>query len=91
MNKSELVADVAQRSGLSKSEAQRAVEAFTDSVTNCLRRGEDSVALTGFGTFSLSRREAREGRNPQTGEAIEIPVKNSVKFKPGKTLKDSVN
>lgn len=91
MNKSELVSEVAQSAGLSKSDAQRAVDAMTDTITQALRNDGDGVGLTGFGNFSLSRREAREGRNPATGESVDIPATNTVKFKPGKPLKEAVN
>jgi len=91
MNKSELVDDVAKQSGLSKTDAKKAVEAFTQSVTDGLRKKSDgNVTLPGFGSFSLTRREAREGRNPSNGQTIKIPAQNAVKFKAGKTLKEKV-
>ncbi|MBI4184591.1 MAG: HU family DNA-binding protein [Proteobacteria bacterium] len=89
MNKNDLVAAVASSSGLSKSDAVRAVEGVFDAVTNSLKRGNE-VRLVGFGTFSISRRAASEGRNPRTGEKIKIPASKQVKFKAGKGLKDAV-
>lgn len=90
MNKSELVNAVAENSGLSKSDAGKAVEATLDSITEALKNG-DSVSLVGFGTFNVKRREARTGRNPRTGEAIQIKASNVPSFKAGKALKDAVN
>ncbi|MDX1571463.1 MAG: HU family DNA-binding protein [Xanthomonadales bacterium] len=90
MNKSELVNAVAENSGLSKSDAGKAVEAILDSITGALKDG-DSVSLVGFGTFSVKRREARTGRNPRTGKTIQIKASNVPSFKAGKGLKDAVN
>lgn len=90
MNKAQLIDSIADKSGLSKAEAGRALEAFTDSVTAALRSG-DRISLVGFGSFSVQTREARTGRNPQSGETIEIAAKNVVKFKPGAGLSKSVN
>jgi len=90
MNKAELISSIADQSGLSKAEAGRALEAFTDSVEAALKGG-DRVSLVGFGSFSVDRREARTGRNPRTGEEIQIAAKNVVKFKPGAGLSDAVN
>jgi len=90
MNKAQLIDSIADKSGLSKAEAGRALEAFTDSVTAALKSG-DRISLVGFGSFSVDRRDARTGRNPQTGEAIQIAAKNVVKFKPGAGLSKSVN
>ena len=90
MNKSELINSIADQSGLSKAEAGKALEAFTDSVEAALKSG-DRVSLVGFGSFSVDRRDARMGRNPQTGEEIQIAAKNVVKFKPGAGLSKAVN
>jgi DNA-binding protein HU-beta len=90
MNKSELINAIAEESGLTKADAGRALDATLTSVTNALKAG-DSISLIGFGTFSVKARSARTGRNPQTGEAIQIKASNIPSFKAGKTLKDSVN
>ena len=90
MNKAQLIDSIAEGSGLSKAEAGRALEAFTDSVEAALKNG-DRVSLIGFGSFSVDRRDARTGRNPRTGEEIQIAAKNVVKFKPGAGLSASVN
>lgn len=90
MNKNDLVAHVAEATGLGKSEATRAVDAVLDGITNELKKGEE-VRLVGFGTFAVSEREASEGRNPRTGEKIAIPASRQPKFKAGKALKDAVN
>lgn len=90
MKKADLVASVAERSDLSKAEAQRAVDATVEAITDNLNNPGDNVALTGFGTFEVREQAARQGRNPQTGETVKIPAKKAVKFKPGKTLKDAV-
>ncbi|HED13806.1 MAG TPA: HU family DNA-binding protein [Gammaproteobacteria bacterium] len=90
MNKSELVEHVANASDLSKAAAQRAVEAVFTSIAEAMSSG-DSVSVVGFGTFSVSDRQARIGRNPKTGENIEIAACKVPKFKAGKSLKDTVN
>lgn len=90
MNKSELVAKIADKSDISKAAAERALQATVDAVTAALKKG-DSVTLVGFGTFSVSRRGSRKGKNPRTGATITIKARNTPKFKPGKALKDSVN
>ena len=90
MNKNDLVAAVARRSGLSKADTARAVDGVVDSITSSLRGGTE-VRLVGFGTFSVSRRAATTGRNPRTGEKIQIPASNQPKFKAGKALKSAVN
>ena len=90
MNKSELIDAVAADADISKAAAGRAVDAMVDAVTGALKKG-DSVTLVGFGTFLVRRREARTGRNPKTGEAIQIKASNSPAFKAGKALKDAVN
>ena len=90
MNKSDLVDAVASSADLTKASAGRAVDAVLDSVGDALGRG-DTVSLVGFGTFSVRHRAAREGRNPQTGASINIPAANVPKFRPGKSLKESLN
>ena len=90
MNKTELIAAVAEKAELSKKDAEKAVKAFTDVVTEELVKGE-KVQLVGFGTFEVSERAARTGRNPQTGAEMEIPASKAPKFKAGKALKDMVN
>ena len=90
MNKSELSDAVADVANLSKADGARAVNAVIDSISSALRGG-DSVSLVGFGTFSISRRKATTGRNPRTGETINIAASNVPKFKAGKALKDGVN
>ncbi|MCH8836388.1 MAG: HU family DNA-binding protein [Candidatus Marinimicrobia bacterium] len=90
MNKQDVVAAVARRSGISKASADDAVGAVFGAITDALRKGED-VRLVGFGTFSTRRRAARPGRNPRTGETIQIPASTQPKFKPGRPLKDAVN
>ena len=90
MNKTELVAAMADAAGLSKKDAEKALKAFTDVVAEELKKGE-KIQLVGFGTFEVSERAAREGRNPQTGEAMTIAASKAPKFKAGKALKDSIN
>lgn len=90
MNKTELVAAMAEQSGLSKKDAEKALKAFTDVVAEQLKK-EDKIQLVGFGTFEVSKRAAREGRNPQSGEVMNIPASKAPKFKAGKALKDMVN
>ena len=90
MNKAELIDAVASAADLSKADAGRAVDAVVDSVTTALRRGEQ-VSVVGFGTFSVKHRAARAGRNPRTGETIQISASNVPGFKAGKALKDAVN
>ena len=90
MNKTELVAAIADQAGLSKKDAEKALKAFTDTVTAKLKKGE-KVQLVGFGTFEVSERAAREGRNPQTGKAMKIAASKAPKFKAGKALKVAVN
>ncbi len=90
MNKGELIDAVATAANLSKADASRAVEAVLDSITGALKSG-DQVSLIGFGTFGVKRREARTGRNPQTGAPIQIAASNVPGFKAGKGLKDAVN
>ena len=90
MNKNDLVAAVASNTGLSKADAAKAVDGVFKSMTGALRRGDD-VRLVGFGTFSVVDRKASIGRNPRTGERIQIPAARRPKFKSGKNLKQSVN
>lgn len=90
MNKTELIAAVAEASGLSKKEAAKAVDATFEAVSNTLKEG-NKVQLIGFGNFEVRERAARKGRNPQTGEEIEIAASKVPAFKPGKALKDAVN
>lgn len=90
MNKTELVAEIAKNTGLTKVDSERAVEAFLNAVTATLKKG-DEVRLVGFGTFSVTKREATEGRNPRTGETIKIAACKQPKFKAGKGLKDALN
>ena len=90
MNKTELVAAVATKADLSKKDAEAAVKAVLGAVTEALADGE-KVALVGFGTFEVSERAAREGRNPQTGKTMKIEACKAPKFKAGKALKDAIN
>ena len=89
MNKTELVAAVAEKSGLERKECEKAVNAVFDTITEPLAKG-DKVALVGFGTFAVKEREARTGLNPQTREEIQIPATRVAGFKVGKALKDAV-
>ncbi len=88
--KSDLVSAVASSASITKAQASSAVEALFDTISLSLTKGED-VTLIGFGSFKVSQRQAREGRNPRTGETIKIPAKKSVTFVSGKGLKDAVN
>lgn len=90
MNKTELIAAIAEKTELSKKDAEKALKAFTDVVAEELKKGE-KIQLVGFGTFEVSERAARTGRNPQTKEEITIPASKAPKFKAGKALKDIVN
>ncbi len=90
MNKVELSAEIANETGLSRKDAEAAVKAFVDVVTEELKKG-GKVQLVGFGTFKVSERAAREGRNPQTGETMTIAASKAPKFKAGKALKDAIN
>ena len=90
MNKAELVAAVAESSEISKKDAEKALKAFTDVVAGELKKGE-KIQIVGFGTFEVSERAARTGRNPQSGKTMEIPASKAPKFKAGKALKDMVN
>ena len=90
MNKTEFIAAVAEKAEISKKDSEKALKAFVDVVTEQLKAG-DKVQLVGFGTFEVSERAAREGRNPQTGETMKIAASVAPKFKPGKALKDAMN
>lgn len=89
MNKSELIDSIAEKADLSKAAAGKALDAVVGTVTESLKKGED-VSIIGFGTFGISSRSARTGRNPKTGETINIPAGKAPKFKAGKALKDAV-
>ena len=90
MNKTEFIAAVAENADISKKDAEKAIKAFADVVTEELKKGE-KVQLVGFGTFEVSERAAREGRNPQTGKTMKIAACKAPKFKARKALKDAVN
>lgn len=90
MNKAELIDAIANGSGLTKADSRKALDAFIEATESSLKKG-DRVALVGFGSFSVSKREARKGRNPQTGKEINIPAKNVIKFKAGTDLNRKVN
>ncbi len=90
MNKNEFIDRVADLSNMSKADATRAVDAVFDAIASALKKGDD-VRLVGFGTFSAAKRKAREGRNPRTGETIQIPASTQPKFSAGKGLKDALN
>jgi len=89
MNKTELVNQIAESADISKKEAENALETFMVAITDTMKK-DDKLTLIGFGTFSVSKRAARDGRNPQTGKTIKIPAKNVVKFKVGKKLDEAV-
>jgi DNA-binding protein HU-beta len=90
MTKADLIEGLSNKLGLNKGEAEKAVNIVLDDIINALKQGE-RVNISGFGTFSVSTRQARTGRNPKTGESIEISASRSAKFKAGKQLKDSLN
>lgn len=90
MTKSDLIAQVAEQTSLTKKDSAAAIDAVFASITAALTQG-DGLSITGFGSFAISDRAAKEGRNPKTGEKMAIAASKSVKFKPGKALKDSVN
>ncbi len=90
MNKTELVAAIAEKTGLSKKDSEKALKAFTEVVSEELKKGE-KIQLVGFGTFEVVDRPARDGRNPRTGEPMPISASKAPKFKAGKALKDAVN
>lgn len=89
MNKAELIAKIAEDAGITKTQANATIDAFVDAVTKTLKKG-DKVTLVGFGTFSVSKRAARNGRNPQTGAVIKIKAKKVAKFKAGKDLSSKI-
>ena len=89
MTKAELIASIGKEAKISKASAEKALNAFTGSVTKALKKG-DKLTLTGFGTFSVAKRRARMGRNPQTGKEIKIPATRVAKFKSGNVLKSAV-
>lgn len=89
MNKQEMVASVAEKSGLSKKDSEKAVNAFVEAIKEALANGQ-KVTIVGFGTFEVRQRQARTGRNPQTGEPMYIPAQKVPAFRPGKELKESV-
>ncbi len=90
MNKNDLVSAVSNSAGMSMADANRAVDSVFDNITSSLRGGNE-VRLIGFGTFSVANRKATTGRNPRTGETIQIPARRQAKFKAGKALKEAVN
>ncbi|HIZ12764.1 MAG TPA: HU family DNA-binding protein [Candidatus Mediterraneibacter gallistercoris] len=90
MNKTELIAAIAEKAEISKKDSEKALKAFVDVVTEQLKN-DDKVQLVGFGTFEVSKRAAREGRNPQTGKTMKIAACKAPKFKAGKALKDAIN
>jgi integration host factor alpha subunit len=90
MTKADLIEGLSNKLGMNKGEAEKAVNIMLDDIISALKQGE-RVNISGFGTFAVSMREARTGRNPKTGESIEISASRSAKFKPGKQLKDSLN
>ncbi len=90
MNKAELIDAMAENAGLSKADAKKALDAFTNTISGALKSG-DRISLVGFGSFSISERSARIGRNPQTGKELKIAAKKVVKFKAGSELADTVN
>lgn len=90
MKKADLIDAMASDANISKEQAKKALDSFTDSIKGTLKKG-DRLSLVGFGSFSISKRSARTGRNPQTGKEIQIPAKNVVKFKAGSDLEKSVN
>ena len=90
MNKQELIEKIAEDTGLSKKDAERALNSFVENVKKALKK-DQKVSLVGFGTFSVSNRKAREGRNPATGETIKIAASKTPKFKPGKPFKEELN
>ena len=90
MTKADLVAQMAKDAGISKAAANKALNSFTNNVTQALKKKDGKITLIGFGTFSKVRRKARKGMNPATGEKIKIKARNAVKFKAGKALKDTI-
>lgn len=91
MNKNDLIDSISKKTGLTKVDSKNALEAFVDSIKGALKRDGDKVSLLGFGTFSISKRPERMGRNPKTGDTMKISAKNAVKFKAGKELSEGAN
>lgn len=89
MNKAELIAQISDEAGITKTQANSALDSFVEAVTKSLKKG-DKVTLVGFGTFSVSKRQARNGRNPQTGEVIKIKARRVARFKAGKELAEKI-
>jgi DNA-binding protein HU-beta len=89
MNKAQLIDAIAEKAGLTKADAKKSLDAFVEATSDALKNG-DRVALIGFGSFSVTSRSARSGRNPQSGQTINIPEKKVVKFKPGAELADTI-
>ena len=89
MNKAQLIDAIAEKAGLTKADSKKALDAFIEATSEALKSG-DRIALVGFGSFSVAKRSARTGRNPQTGKEIDIPAKAVVKFKPGSELAESL-
>lgn len=89
MTKAELIETIAKKAGLSKAAAEKALNSTTEAIAKCLKKN-DKITLTGFGTFSISKRKARSGRNPQTGEKIKIKAAKVAKFKPSEALKKTI-
>lgn len=90
VNKNEMITSVAESASMTKSDASKAVDAVFDAISSALQGG-DEVRLTGFGTFAVTQRKATTGRNPRTGETIQIPASKQPKFRPGKSLREAVN
>lgn len=90
MTRTDLIDKIAEDAGITKTAAAKAITSLTDGITEALKEKDGKVVLIGFGTFSKVHREARTGRNPQTGKAIKIAARNVVKFSPGKKLKESI-
>jgi DNA-binding protein HU-beta len=89
MNKAELISQISEDAGITKTQANTALDSFVDTVTKTLKKG-DKVTLVGFGTFTVSKRAARNGRNPQTGEVIKIKARKVARFKAGKELAEKI-
>ena len=89
MNKAELIAKISEDAGITKTQANASIDSFVEAVQKTLKKG-DKVTLVGFGTFSVTKRKARNGRNPKTGETIKIKAKKVAKFKPGKDLSEKI-
>ena len=90
MNKNDLIAAVADRCGMSKADAGKAIDAMLDTITEALKKNDD-VRMVGFGTLSVTERSATQGRNPRTGQPIRIPASKRARFRPGKALNDALN